>query len=165
MLGPPSVAVHASFLEAMGELVAEGAGDELRLAVERWRGIEAFAAYVDELRAQGDENTMLPAGAFHATHLWYTDGAEYVGRLSIRREPLPWVVEVGGHIGYDVRPSQRRRGHATAMLGEALPVARGMGIDPVVITCDAANVASRIVIERNGGRLEDRRSGKLRFLV
>ena len=72
---------------------------------------------------------------------------------------------MGGHIGYDVRPSARRRGHATEMLRQALAIAHGMGIDPALITCDVDNVGSRTVIERNGGVLEDERAGKLRFWV
>jgi predicted acetyltransferase len=49
------------------------------------------------------------------------------------------------------------------MLAAALPVARGLGIDPVLITCDEDNTGSRKVIEANGGVLEDIRHGKLRF--
>ena len=72
---------------------------------------------------------------------------------------------MGGHIGYDVRPSARRRGHATAMLRGALIVARGLGIESALVTCSVDNVGSRTVIERNGGVLEDERAGKLRFWV
>jgi predicted acetyltransferase len=72
---------------------------------------------------------------------------------------------MGGHIGYDVRPSARRRGHATAMLRAALPVARGLGIESALVTCDEDNVASRKVIEANGGVFEDQRGDKLRFWI
>ena len=51
------------------------------------------------------------------------------------------------------------------MLRQALPIARDLGIDPALITCDVGNVGSRTVIERNGGVLEDERAGKLRFWV
>ncbi len=51
------------------------------------------------------------------------------------------------------------------MLRAALPIARALHIDPVLVTCDVDNVGSRIVIERNGGIFEDQRSGKLRFWV
>jgi predicted acetyltransferase len=74
-------------------------------------------------------------------------------------------MNVGGHIGYDVRPSARQRGHATAMLAAALPVARGLGIDRVLVTCDDDNIASRKVIEASGGVLEDQRGDKLRYWV
>jgi predicted acetyltransferase len=91
--------------------------------------------------------------------------AVYLGRISVRHRLTPALWEIGGHIGYDVRPSARRRGHATAMLRLALPVAHRLGIDPALITCDSANVASRRVIERNGGVFEDERRGTLRYWV
>jgi predicted acetyltransferase len=88
-----------------------------------------------------------------------------VGRISLRHALTPWLLEVGGHIGYAVRPSARGRGYATRALALMLPVAAAHGIDPVLITCDDTNVASRKVIEANGGVLEDNRNGKLRFWV
>jgi predicted acetyltransferase len=51
------------------------------------------------------------------------------------------------------------------MLREALVVARGLGIESALVTCDIDNIGSRTVIERNGGVLEDQRAGKLRFWV
>jgi predicted acetyltransferase len=104
-------------------------------------------------------------GYVPGTTLWWADGDEYLGRLTIRHRLTPSLLQVGGHIGYDVRTSARRRGHATAMLAAALPVAHGMGIDPVLINCNEDNVGSRKVIEGNGGVLEDMREGKLRFWV
>jgi predicted acetyltransferase len=51
------------------------------------------------------------------------------------------------------------------MLAAALPVAQDLGIDPALLTCDVDNLASRRVIESNGGVLEDQREDKLRFWV
>ena len=93
------------------------------------------------------------------------DGSEYLGRLNIRHRLTPWLLERGGHIGYDVRPSARNNGYATRMLGDSLPIARRLGIADVLVTCDVDNTASRRVIEKNGGQLEDERGGKLRFWV
>ncbi len=62
---------------------------------------------------------------------------------------------MGGHIGYLVRPPMRRRGHATAALRAALPVARSLGIDPALVTWADDNLASITVVERCGGRLLD----------
>ena len=100
-----------------------------------------------------------------ATELWWVEGEEFLGRIAIRHRLTPALLEVGGHIGYDVRPSARRRGHATEMLRQALGIARGLGIDRVLVTCDVDNVGSRTVIERNGGVFEDERAGKLRFWI
>jgi len=140
-------------------------GAEIRKHSASWDSPAGFARYVAELRAQALEETPRPVGYVPSTTLWWVDGDEYLGRIAIRHRLTPHLLELGGHIGYDVRPSARRRGHATAMLAAALPVARNLGIDQVLVTCDEDNGASRKVIEHNGGKLEDVRSGKLRFWV
>ncbi|GAA3516682.1 putative acetyltransferase [Streptosporangium album] len=66
-------------------------------------------------------------------------------------------------IGYDIRPSGRRQGHATAMLAAALPVAGGLGISPALATVRLRTLAGRKVIEANGGRLIHQRDDRLYF--
>ncbi|HWO44907.1 MAG TPA: GNAT family N-acetyltransferase [Methylomirabilota bacterium] len=66
----------------------------------------------------------------------------------------PPDTERGGHIGYDVRPSERRRGYGTRLLQMTLPEARRIGLTRVLITADDSNVASWRIIERNGGQCE-----------
>ena len=61
----------------------------------------------------------------------------------------------GGHIGYAVRPAHRRRGYATEILRQSLIIARAVGVDRVLVTCDDTNVGSSAVIEACGGVLDD----------
>ncbi|HEX2895502.1 MAG TPA: GNAT family N-acetyltransferase [Marmoricola sp.] len=166
----PDVRLKDSFLAAMAEFADEGrAGDgsgigrDLEEWTGRWESNEGFAAYVAEKVAERDH--VSDADWVLCTNLWWVDGDEYVGRMSIRHELNDWLREVGGHIGYDVRASRRRQGHATAMLAAALPVARDLGIENAFVTCDEDNVASRLVIERNGGVFQDACDGKLRYWV
>jgi len=168
----PTVDVRASFLAAMGEIQAEGGGgpDDDSLSgrwilgwADRWADPAVFASFVGQLRADALEDSPRPAGHVPSTTLWWADGPEYLGRLTIRHRLTERLLVIGGHIGYDVRPAARRRGHAAAMLAAALPVARSLGINPALMTCDPGNIASRKVIEANGGVLEDERNGKLRF--
>ena len=100
-----------------------------------------------------------------ATTLWWVQDNAYLARIAVRHRLTDYLLEYAGHIGYDVRPSARRQGHATAMLQHMLPIARELGIEQALVTCDAANIGSRKVIEANGGRFEDERGGKLRFWV
>ncbi|HWG62058.1 MAG TPA: GNAT family N-acetyltransferase [Streptosporangiaceae bacterium] len=174
VLCPPTSRVRLSFLAAMAEFRAEGHGpqpDNTRVGYEirekgrDWADPEVFELYIEYLLDQALEDAPRPSGLVPSTDLWWIDGAEYLGSLSIRHRLTRHLLEVGGHIGYDIRPSARRRGHATAMLASALPVVHALGIDPVLITCDEDNIASRKVIEANGGILEDRRGIKLRFWV
>ena len=168
----PTLRLHRSFVEAMAEFAAEGrAGDGTLLGYEldrfspRWERPDGFAEYIRWVLEQSAEDTARPPGYVPATTLWWVAGEEFLGRVNIRHRLTADLFERGGHIGYDVRASARRRGHATRMLHDSLRVAHRLGIDPALVTCDATNLASRKVIEHNGGTLEDRRGAKLRFWV
>jgi predicted acetyltransferase len=166
----PDKRLKESFLAAMAEYADEGRtgdgsgiGRDLEQWTGRWETDEGFAAYVAEKVAERE--AVVVDDWVLCTNLWWVDGDEYVGRMSIRHELNDFLHEVGGHIGYDVRRSRRGEGHATAMLAAALPIARDLGIESALLTCDDDNVASRKVIERNGGVFEDIRRGKLRYWV
>jgi predicted acetyltransferase len=166
----PDSSVQESFLAAVAEFEAEGATN---LATVGWRdrwsatwgSAAGFADFVAALRADALPETPRADDWVPCTTLWWVDGDTYLGRLSIRHELKGWLADYGGHIGYDVRPSARRHGHATAMLRAALPVAAGLGIDRALLSCDADNIASRRVIEVNGGVPDGVREGKLRFWI
>jgi predicted acetyltransferase len=168
----PTTDVRESFRTAMAEFEAEGRGgpdddsmigNEIRTYAAVWPDPAGFAGYVAALRAQSLEETPRPDHFVPTTTLWWVDGTDYLGRLAIRHRLNERLLAHGGHIGYDVRASARRRGHATAMLRAALPMANGLGIERALITCEAGNVASRKVIEACGGVLEDQRGNILRF--
>jgi len=175
----PSREAHASFLEALAEYQAEGR--HLELPVDLLADPGEFARYVAAL-CSGVERpgepafyladlrgaalpTPFPDGYVPQSTYWWVAGDEYLGRLAIRHRLTSHLLAEGGHIGYAVRPSARRRGHATAMLAAALPLAAALGIDTAHLDCEDDNVASRRVIERNGGWLERREAGSLYFLV
>lgn len=153
----PDVRVWESFLAAVDE-AADGGRQPIT---------HDFVQFAADLRA--DEHTPRRPDLVPQSTWWWVDGPggspEYLGRISVRHRLTDRLRRLGGHIGYDVRPSRRREGHATAMLAAVLPFAHGLGIDPALITCDATNLASRRVIERNGGIFSDASDGTLRFWV
>ena len=175
----PDPAYHRSFLEAADEFIAAGqepyagilrlpADDGFAGVAFTRAGLEdpaEFARLVDHLLRDRLDETPRPAGWVPATVKWVVEGAEYVGRVSVRHRLSDDLLVWGGHIGYGIRPSARGRGAATFALGAVLPLCRELGIDPALVTCDVDNEASRRTIERNGGRYEDTRQGKLRYWV
>jgi predicted acetyltransferase len=131
---------------------------------------EEFAALVTELNGWADPAKVLPEDRVHSHYLWITDGSddapgELVGFLALRHALTPWLFEEGGHIGYSVRPSRRREGHASRALGLAVRRSAGLGLERVLVTCDEDNLASARTIERNGGRYEDTRNGRRRYWI
>jgi predicted acetyltransferase len=174
----PDLSFRTSYLAAVDEfegahrdgdgLWAEQAqGDFAGYAFTR-EGLEddaEFARLVDLRRASALEEAPRRPGWVPCTFLWVVEGTVYLGSLAIRHRLNDFLLREGGHIGYSVRPSARGRGVATAALAAALPVAEGLGIDPALLTCDDDNVASRRVIEANGGVLEEVRDGIRRYWV
>jgi predicted acetyltransferase len=81
-------------------------------------------------------------------------GDKIVGRLSLRHELNDFLRRIGGHIGYGVVASERRKGYATQMLRLSLPYARALGLQRVLVTCDDDNIGSMRTIENCGGVFE-----------
>jgi predicted acetyltransferase len=177
-LSLPDPRFQASYLAALAELEAEGNDHFLTLVQPPEPGFagtaydaraladaDTFAEFCRYTAALARPETPRPAAHVTGTYLWMVDDGDVLGRISLRHALTPWLLEVGGHIGYAVRPTARRRGVATAALGLVLPIAHARRIDPALVTCDEDNVGSRRAIEANGGVLEDARNGKLRYWV
>ncbi len=113
---------------------------------------DGVAAHVRELRLSAVEPGQY---GVRETVLWALLGREFVGRVNLRHDLTPELRLWGGHIGYEVRPSARRRGVGRALLRGALPHARALGLTRVLLTCDDTNLASIRIIEGEGGVLED----------
>ncbi len=116
-----------------------------------------FAKYV-EISPKWAQGVGLPEGHVSASGLFaFNRKNELVGRTSIRHFLNEELLNVGGHIGYGVVPSHRRKGYATLILKESLIWMKENlpEIDRVLVTCDEGNIGSQKTIEKNGGVLED----------
>lgn len=78
-----------------------------------------------------------------------------LGMANLRLALNNFLRTEGGHIGYSIRPTERRKGYGTLMLHESLKVYDRLGIKEVLVSCDRENLASAGVIKNCGGELMD----------
>lgn len=114
-----------------------------------------FDAFLERLQlfAKGEN---LPVGIVPANTFFLLADGKLIGRGDLRHRLNTRLAIRGGHIGYDVRPSERRKGFGSLILKLTLEKARAIGLERVFLTCDADNIASAKIIETHGGKLENK---------
>lgn len=147
----PTLDLKAEFLEMMREFEAAGAplADGIG-SIE----IDDFDASVERAKDHAC-GVGLPDGWVPAATYWLVRKDRLIGTTNLRYELNEYLMNIGGHIGYSIRPSERGKGYGTQILALTLEKAKAFGLPKVLITCDKSNIASRHIIENNGGALEN----------
>jgi predicted acetyltransferase len=155
----PSLKYKRSFIEAVKESHAEGRGLHLNV-LELEKDFDTFLLGLENQ----EKGIGLLEGYVPASTFWLVDDDGFAGRVSIRHRLTDDLLQMGGHIGYEIRPSKRRMGYGTKGLELVLPLAKSLEISKVLVTCDDDNVGSWKIIEKNGGILENKitHEGKLK---
>ena len=97
------------------------------------------------------------AGLVPASRFWLIGDADrYLGDVDVRHHLNEALRRFGGHIGYTIRPSERRKGYGGLICRLGIMEARKLGIGDILITCDDDNIGSCKIIEANGGQLRDK---------
>jgi predicted acetyltransferase len=148
---PPSTDRQRAFLAMLDDFDARDPHNTAFYAPAR----EDFGRYVQSLLDE-EAGLNLPPGFVPCTHRWLVEpGGDVVGVTRLRhRLDTPALAENSGHIGYDVAPSKRRRGHGHLALKVALQEARRLNIARALLYIGEGNAASRATAERAGGVLE-----------
>ena len=163
----PSMRYKQSYLDAIREFRDV---DHRMMSDEELESIgENFAAYLQRL-LDWEDATKIPPEWVTTSVYWLVvdeptteteeqrnneDEGIYIGRLNLRHELTKSLYEVGGHIGYEIRPSMRQQGYGKEILRLGLEKAREHGLQHVLITCDETNIGSKKIIEANGGRFQN----------
>jgi len=136
-------------------------------------GLDRFSSieiWFEELKKRSCEDTVPEGLVPSSTYLGIREKDNYiVGMIDIRHYLNEYLTQVGGHIGYGVRKTERNKGYAKQMLKLALKKCKELKIKKVLITCDEDNIASEKVILSANAKLEDIRNvdgeNKKRFWI
>lgn len=155
ILVTPSAHYKNSFIEAVREYQKTDSNERKDIFDLRIDDLEKdFSRYLIRLEQEALGNN-LPANYVPQTTYWLIDGDRFIGRVSIRHRLNDFLFNEGGHIGYDIRPSERNKGYGKEILSLAIPLAKNLGINKILVTCSENNIASRKIIEHSGGILEN----------
>ena len=149
--------------EKIIEMYDEYMMSELIPGIDRFEGIRdfekieklSFNDWIDDLEKNKYEKNLPESYSPHTLYLAINDNNKIVGAIGIRWKQVPVLMAFGGLIGYSVRPSQRGKGYASEMLKLALDKFKNTNIENILITCKDFNIASKKVIEKNGGIFEN----------
>jgi len=145
----PSVEYKQSYIKAVREYQDENLFNYQHLEIKDLE--DNFEKYVEDIKNEA-KGIGLPEGYVPHTVYWLVDEEGYIGRVDIRHQLNDFLDKMGGHIGYDIRPTRRLQGMGKLILKLALEKAKELGIKEAVITCDLDNMGSRRIIEANGGK-------------
>ena len=115
---------------------------------------DSFDEWYRDVVKNSCEETVADGWVPSSTLLAVDENDRLVGFIDMRHRLNDYLAEFGGHIGYSVRKSERRKGYATQMLTQALEVAKELGIDRVLLTCEKDNTASAATMVKCGGVFE-----------
>lgn len=138
-------AFRREFLEMEGSM--DGCGP-----LRRFERTQDWLDFVESLKRP----ETVPPRLVPMTQFLYVreDNKKVVGVIQIRHSFNDFLEKYGGHIGYSVCPSERRKGYASQMLALVLPRCRELGLKRVLICCVVGNEGSKKTILKNGGVYE-----------
>ena len=99
--------------------------------------------------------TDLPTDRVRQSQFWLFRADRLLGSSRLRHRLIPRLERDGGHIGYEIRPSERRLGFGSALLGLTLQEAKAIGLPRVLLTTEPTNLGSIRIIRNNGGVFTD----------
>lgn len=132
-------------------------GEKVIHACSRWDNMNNYDEWLELLKSHSSFETIKDNWTVHTNFLGIRESDnKVVGMIDIRHELTnDFLKNYAGHIGYGVRPSERKRGYATQMLAQALEFCKNsLKLEKVMISCDKCNDGSRKTIINAGGILE-----------
>ncbi len=150
-LTKPSITYELSYKEMMEEWEKTGETPVPWVLKLEYQNFEKLVKYLTDL----ETGINLKEGQVKCSTYWLTnDEGKILGACNIRHELNEGLLKSGGHVGYGIRPSERKNGYGTIILKLSIEKLKEMGIKKILVTCNHDNVGSEMVILNNGGAMD-----------
>ncbi len=146
----PNIKYHSQYKEMLAEWLTDGsriAPWTLHLPYESKTDFAALVARCEEV-GRGEN-----IGDFAPNSTWWLYDEEkdkLIGACNLRHWLNDTDGQLWGHIGYGIRPSERRKGYASLALNTMLKEAKAMGINEVLLGAYSSNIGSWKTMEHCG---------------
>lgn len=114
-----------------------------------------FSSYLKKIK-QSEKGQNLKQGKVPASMYWLVKKGRIIGQISFRHQLTENLLKCGGHVGYEIRSSERQKGYGKEILRLGLKKAKKKKLQELLLTCDDENIASSKIIEANGGQFQDK---------
>ena len=139
----PNIIYKESFLRFVVEVKESGYETYEQYAKAEYN----FEEFIEDLIASSKGINIEEDWAPFTTY-WLVSNLELIGVIRIRHHINSKELKLAGHIGYEIVSSERRKGYGTKILALGLHKASELGLEEVIITCDADNIGSKAVIKK-----------------
>jgi len=152
----PNIAYKDKAMEYINEFYVYGSEINGSGSLDRFLKESTYEAWLKKILSDMDIANIPESRVPALTYFYVREEDErIVGMINIRLALNAFLQKEGGHIGYSIRPTERRKHYATDMLAAALRVYDVIGIKEVLVSCDKNNSASAGVIRNCGGILKN----------
>ncbi len=145
-----------SYISALEEFQKEG----LNLKYDKSDLISDFDKFISQIN-ELETNPKTENGRVKESTYWLIDNNEYIGRISIRHCLTPYLEKYDGNIGFEIKPSKRKKGYGKLILELGIKEAQKIGLTKAFIMCKDKNISSIKIIEANNGILLERYNLKI----
>ena len=146
----PDMSYEKQILSFRKEMMEHGDHFDGCAGLEHTESVQEWLNFVEWLtKAYGKD--YVPSDVF----LYVDDADQVIGIIDYRHPLSDFLLHYGGSIGYSIRPSFRRQGHAVKMLKLMIDYCRQAGEEKVLLCCDMDNIGSRKTIQACGGMMEN----------
>lgn len=136
------VEMATEFNESNDEYPFEGISN-LKIVIEK-----SYEEFLNDIKNNKNIDKINPNYANQITYVLIDDMGHIYGMLNLRNELKGNLINIGGNVGYAIRPSERGKGYGSLQLKLILEKANSMDLEKLLITCRENNIGSRKTMEK-----------------